>query len=66
MSVFPETNQDKSAASFSQQVAAWIPDMFCDFYIVDNHKLSYNPTTTNAREKKHIIIFEILKILELF
>jgi len=24
---------DKSAASFCQQVAAWVQDMFCDFYL---------------------------------
>jgi hypothetical protein len=27
-------NKDKSAVSFCQQVAAWVPDIFCDFYLV--------------------------------
>jgi len=27
-------NKDGSAVSFCQQVAAWVPDIFCDFYLV--------------------------------
>jgi hypothetical protein len=27
----------KSAATFCHQVAAWDPDMFCNFYLVKNH-----------------------------
>jgi hypothetical protein len=32
-------------------VAAWIPVMFCNFYVAKNHKIANNPTTANAREK---------------
>ncbi len=41
----------ESAASLCRQVAAWVPDMFCNFYSVKNHKSAYNSTITNAREK---------------
>jgi hypothetical protein len=44
-------NPDKSAASFCHQVAAWLSDMFCNFYLVKNHKIPNNLTTTKAREK---------------
>ncbi len=30
-----------------------VPDTFCNFYIVKNHKIAKNSTTTNAGEKKH-------------
>jgi hypothetical protein len=45
-------NEGKSAASVCRQVAAWVPEMFCNFYFVKNHKIAYNSTTTKAREKK--------------
>jgi hypothetical protein len=32
-------------------VAAWFPDMLCNFYLVKNHKIAQNSTTTQAREK---------------
>jgi len=32
-------------------MAAWVPDMSCNFYLVKNHKISNNPTITKAREK---------------
>jgi hypothetical protein len=32
-------------------VAAWFPDMFCNFYLVKNHKIVKNSTITKAREK---------------
>jgi hypothetical protein len=44
-------NEEKSAASFCRQVAAWVPDMLCNFYIVKIHILTKNSTTTKAREK---------------
>jgi hypothetical protein len=44
-------NEVKSAASFCRQVAAWFPNMFCNFYLVKNHKIANNSTTTKAREK---------------
>jgi hypothetical protein len=43
--------EGKSAASFCHQVAAWVPDMFCNFYIAKNHQITKNSTTTKAREK---------------
>jgi len=46
-----QANEGKSAASFCRQVAAWFPDMFCNFYLVKNHKIAKNSTTTKAREK---------------
>ncbi len=54
-------NQDKSAAEFFCQVAAWVRDMLCNFYLVKGHKIANDSTTTEAREKnKHS--FEIHKI----
>ncbi len=44
-------NCDKSAVSFRFQVAAWVLDMFVNFYFVKNHKIVSNSTTTDAREK---------------
>jgi hypothetical protein len=41
----PALNKDKSAASFCRQVAAWIPDMFCNFYLVKNQKIVTNDST---------------------
>jgi hypothetical protein len=32
-------NEGISAVSFCHQVAAWFPDMFCNFYLVKIHKL---------------------------
>jgi hypothetical protein len=48
---FASANEGKSAASYCQQVAALVPDMFCNFYIVKNHKMAKNSTTANARQK---------------
>jgi len=57
------SNEGISAASFCHQVAALVPDMVCNFYLVKNHKIANNSTTIEAREKnKHI--FGILRILE--
>jgi hypothetical protein len=58
-------NEGKSAASFCCQVAALVPDMFCNFYLVKNHKIANNSATTEAREKNKDI-FGILRILEKF
>jgi len=38
---------DKSAAIF--QGAAWIQDMFCNFYFGQNHQIANVSTTTEAR-----------------
>jgi hypothetical protein len=32
-------------------IAAWLPDMFHNFYLAKNHKIPKNSTTTEAREK---------------
>jgi hypothetical protein len=32
-------------------VAAWFPDMICNFYFVKNHKIANNSAATEAREK---------------
>jgi hypothetical protein len=45
-------------------VAAWVPDMFSNFYVMKNHKIANNPTTTDAREKNEPK-FGILRILEM-
>jgi hypothetical protein len=58
-------NEGKSAASFCRQVATWVPDMFCNFYFVKNHKIAKKSTTTKAIEKNYRR-FGILRILELF
>jgi hypothetical protein len=36
---------------FCHQVAALIPDMVCNFYLVKSHKIAKNSTTAKAREK---------------
>jgi len=33
-------------------VSAWLPDMFCNFYLAKHHKIPINSTTTKARENK--------------
>ncbi len=53
-------NQDKSTASLCSQVAAWFPDMFCDFQSIKNHRAAKNSSTTEAQEK----ICEDLKSVE--
>jgi hypothetical protein len=30
---------------------AWVPNMFCNFYLVENHKSANNSTTTEDKEK---------------
>ncbi len=44
-------NEAESAASFCHQLAALLPDMFRNFYLVKNHKLAKNSTAIKAREK---------------
>jgi hypothetical protein len=44
-------NEGKSGASFCHQIAALVPDRFCNFYLVKNHKIVNNLATTEAREK---------------
>jgi hypothetical protein len=33
-------NEGKSSASFCHQVAAWLQDMFCNFYLLKNLKIA--------------------------
>jgi hypothetical protein len=44
-------NEGKSAASFCHQVAAWLPDMFCNFYKVKNHKIAKTQLSQKLEEK---------------
>jgi hypothetical protein len=44
-------NEGKSGAIFCHQVAAWNPNMFSNFYLVKNHNIAKNSTTTKARVK---------------
>jgi hypothetical protein len=44
-------NEGISAASFCHQVAALVPNMFCSFYLVKNHKIANNSATTETKEK---------------
>jgi hypothetical protein len=44
-------NQDRSAAIFCHQIAAWVSDMLCDLTLVKNHKIKNSSTTSRAREK---------------
>ncbi len=49
------TDLSQSAASFCHQVAAWVQDIFSNFYLVKNYKFANNSNTTKATEKnKHI------------
>jgi hypothetical protein len=37
-------------------VAALVPAMFCNFYLVKNHKIADNSATTQAREKMSTLL----------
>jgi hypothetical protein len=56
--------EDKSAANIYCWVAAWFPDLFCNFYLVKNHNHVYNSATAEARKNKRR--FGILRILGKF
>ncbi len=58
-------NEGLSAASFCHQVAALVPDMFCKFHLVKNHKIANNSATTEAREKIRTYL-ESLELKKLF
>jgi hypothetical protein len=32
-------------------VAAWVPDIFCNFYLIKNDQIANNSTATEAGEK---------------
>jgi hypothetical protein len=51
-----ENSQDKSAASFCCQLAAWFSDMFGSFYLLKNRKIANNSATTEARFGIFIIL----------
>jgi len=57
------TIKDKSAAIFCPQVAAWVSDMFCNFYSVKTHKIAINSATSKTKEKKNLR-FGVRTILE--
>jgi hypothetical protein len=42
---------DKSAAIFYCYVAAWFPDLFCNFYLMKLHKNTDNSATSEASKK---------------
>ncbi len=44
-------NKAKSAAKYCHQLAAWVPDMFWNFYLLKSHSIANNSATTEAREK---------------
>jgi hypothetical protein len=52
--------EEISAASFCCLVAALVPDLRCNFYLVKYHKIANNSATTEAREK----IYKDLEFLE--
>jgi hypothetical protein len=45
------TNVGKSAVSFCHQLTAWVPDMFCNFYLVKNPEIANSSKTTKGKEK---------------
>jgi hypothetical protein len=44
-----DLNEGKSATIFYHQMAAWVTDMFYNFYLVHSHKIANNSATTEAR-----------------
>jgi len=44
------TDKDKTAAYFSHQVAALVQALFCNFFVLKNHKTADDSTTTKAQE----------------
>jgi hypothetical protein len=47
-------------------VAAWFPDLFCNQYLVKNHKIAKNSTTAKARFEKISSDMDFFGILEFF
>jgi hypothetical protein len=43
-------NEEKSAASFYHQGVTLVPDVFCNFYLVKNHKIANNLASSEARD----------------
>jgi hypothetical protein len=44
-------NWGKSTTSVCQQVAALVPEMFNNFYLMKNHQIPKHSATIKAREK---------------
>jgi hypothetical protein len=44
-------HEGKSAASFCCQVAAWLPDMFCNIYLIKNINISKNQQLLKLEKK---------------
>jgi hypothetical protein len=59
------SNEGISAASFSFHVAALVPDVFYNLYLVKNHIIANNSATTETREKI-ITYLESIEIKNLF
>jgi hypothetical protein len=57
-----EHNDGKLAASFCRQVAALVPDMFCNFYLVKNYIVAKNSTTKVSEEIIRTIKFYLIKL----
>jgi hypothetical protein len=55
-------NRDKSAAGFCHQVAAWVPDMICNFCLVKSHKIAITQQPPKLEKNKRR--FGILRILQ--
>jgi hypothetical protein len=48
------SNWDKSAAIFCCQVAAWFPEMLCNFNLAKRQKIANNSSTTETRVKTSV------------
>jgi hypothetical protein len=61
-------NEGITAAKVCRQVAALVPDMFCNFYLVKNHRIANNSATTEAREKisTYLALLEFYKFFDVF
>ncbi len=58
-------NEGISAGRFCCQVAPWVPNMFCKFYLVKSRIIANNSATTEARGKISTD-WEYVKILKIF
>ncbi len=56
MATLGNANEDKSATSFSHQVAAWVPVMFCNIYLLKITKLKTAPKPPKL-EKEYVQIW---------
>jgi hypothetical protein len=57
--VLANFREGKSAASWCRQVAASVPGMFCNFYVVKNQKIANNSATTEAQNfRKKLLMFD--------